>query len=601
MLLPWLLTSTLERHLLVLIAINVLLVSGLDLLIGYTGLLSLAHAGFWGIGAYTSALLMRGDLPFLATLPSAGLVASACGLFLGYPALKLRGHYFVVVTFISGIILTILMNVLGGVTRGPLGLPGIPFAEIEIPGLFSHRFNPFRDKLGYYYLVLAFTLLALFVKERLVRSPFGRALVAIREDEDLAQTVGIRTHRYKVLIFALSAGLAGIAGSLYAHYVTYISPESFTFRESFDLFVMNLVGGAGSTAGPVLGPVFLTLLGEVTRQFHPAVSEIAFGVILIATIAFLPGGLVGGLRRLSSRIARPAPRATSPEPAHERPSTPTAPALRREGLLDPSADDEVILRVERLVKDFGGFRAVAGVSFAVRRGEITGLVGPNGAGKTTIFHLITGFLLPTAGEIVFRDQVITKLPPQERARLGLVRTFQSTKIFSRLTVEENVRIGCHLYGPRSSHDRRARAAEVDERVQEILEFTGLCGSRGKIAADLPYGEGRTLEIAVALGADPELLLLDEPFAGMNPAEAERCMELIHGLRGAGRTILLVDHHMDTLIRHCDRLIVLHHGEKLAEGLPEEIKDDPQVIEVYLGSAAGLRPQRPRGGATHEPA
>ena len=596
--LPHVFDTTLERHLLVLIAMNVALVASLDLLIGYTGLLSLAHAGFLGIGAYTSALLVKAGFPFLGALLLAGGVAWACGLVLGYPALRLRGHYFVVVTFISGIVITILMNVLSGLTRGPHGIPGIPFASLEIPGLFAYTFNPFRDKLGYYYLVLALALLVLGVKERLVRSRFGEALIAIREDEDLAQAVGVRTHRYKVAVFALSTGIAGMVGSLFAHYVTFISPESFTFRESFDLFVMNLVGGAGSTLGPILGPAFLTLLNELTRQVHPAVSEILFGVLLILTVAFLPQGLVGGLRGLRARLrpeGRPAevpsaPPVPAPAPAKAEPNPATL--SRPESGLDflrspaqpPSGDrGTALLRVERVIKDFGGFRAVAGVSFDVRRGEIVGLVGPNGAGKTTLFNVITGFLRPTSGRVLFEGREITRWAPHERARLGIVRTFQNTKVFPRLTVEQNVRIGCHLH-----------PQDAERRTEAILGLCGLSGSRHKAAADLPYGEQRVLEIAIALGAGPKLLLLDEPFAGMNPAEAERCMGLLHRLRELGITVLIVDHHMETLVRHCDRLVVLHHGEKLVEGKPDEVKDDPRVIEVYLGRSRRRSRERAEG-------
>jgi len=246
-----------------------------------------------------------------------------------------------------------------------------------------------------------------------------------------------------------------------------------------------------------------------------------------------------------------------------------------------------ILEVAHLTKFFGGFRAVADLSFAVEDGEILGLVGPNGAGKTTTFHLITGFLTPTAGRIRFRGEDITDRPPYERAQRGLVRTFQNTTVFATLTVEDNIRIGCFRQLPRGIRPTLFGLSPAEEtalrtRVDELIAFTGLEPYRHTVAEDLSYGDQRTLEVAIALGAGPRLLLLDEPFAGMSRAEADRCMTLIHRTRAQGVTVLLVDHHMDTLMRHCHRLVVMHHGEKLAEGSPEAIRADAKVIATYLG-------------------
>lgn len=299
---PFVFPTIAQRHLLVLIAINVILVASLDLLMGTAGLLSLGHAGFMGIGAYASALLViHYRLPFLLALAAAAVAGGTAGLFIGYPSLRLRHHYFVLVTFIFGIILTLLFTSLVGITRGPMGLPGIPFATIGVPGVGHHTFNTFQSKVDYYYLVLGVVALVLWLRGRLVRGRLGSALIAIREEENLAMAVGIHTHRYKVLVFVISTAIAGAAGSLYAHYATFISPEVFTFVDSFNLFVMNMIGGAGTPAGPVVGPLLLTIVRDALRNISPVAAEIAFGVFLIAAIAFLPVGLMGALRQSALR------------------------------------------------------------------------------------------------------------------------------------------------------------------------------------------------------------------------------------------------------------------------------------------------------------
>lgn len=292
---PHVLTGVAAQHLLVMITINVILVVSLDLLVGGAGLISLGHAAFMGVGAYASALLVRSGWPFLGGLLAAIVFAAVAGLLVGVPALRLRGHYFSVVTFIVGIIATILMTNLVDLTRGPMGLPGIPFAKLQLFG-WEYTFRSMVFKTGFYYMALFFALLTLLVRWRLARSRFGRALAAIRGDENLAESVGIPTYRVKLTAFVLAAGVAGLAGSLYAHYAAFISPDSFTFVHSFDLFVMNLVGGAGTFLGPIVGPVFLTVADNGLRSLSPALSHVIYGVLLIAVIVALPNGIVGGVK-----------------------------------------------------------------------------------------------------------------------------------------------------------------------------------------------------------------------------------------------------------------------------------------------------------------
>jgi branched-chain amino acid transport system permease protein len=287
---------------LVLVGIDLILVVSLDLLVGYTGLLSLAHAGFMGIGAYTSAILAtRYGTPFPLALGSAFVAAAAGGALVAYPSVRLRGHSFVVMTFVAGLILATLFNDLDGITRGPMGIPGIPAPTLSIPGEFSITL---ADNVSYYYLVLSGLLLLMGVKWRLVHSRFGRALQAIRSNEELARSVGVRTSRYKIGVFAISAGFAGLAGSLYAHRLSFIGPDTFTCVESFNLFVMNFVGGAGTMVGPVLGTLFLSYFKELARDFSPVLGELSFGVLLLLTIGFMPAGMVGAWRSRRGRWRR---------------------------------------------------------------------------------------------------------------------------------------------------------------------------------------------------------------------------------------------------------------------------------------------------------
>lgn len=294
---PHVFTGLAARHLLVLIGINIVLVASLDLLIGGAGLLSLGHAAFMGVGAYASALVVKAGQPFPVGLAAAIVAAALAGLVVGLPALRLKGHYFSVVTFIVGIIVTILMTNMVDLTRGPMGLTGIPFVKIKLFGL-EHTFKTIVFKVGYYYLVLAFAALVLLLRWRIGRSRFGRALTAIKGDENLAESIGIATYRVKVTAFALAAAIAGVAGSLYAHYTAFISPDSFTFIHSFDLFVMNLLGGAGTVIGPIVGPVFLTVLSSGLKGLSPALAQVVHGVVLIVVIVALPTGIAGGLKRL---------------------------------------------------------------------------------------------------------------------------------------------------------------------------------------------------------------------------------------------------------------------------------------------------------------
>jgi branched-chain amino acid transport system permease protein len=289
--LPLFFKSNFIQHLLVIIGINVILVLSLDMILGHAGLVSLGHAGFMGIGAYTCVLLvMKCKMPFLLGLLCGTGFAGLLGALIGYPSLRLRGHYFVIVTFICGIIFTLFFTNLVDITKGPMGIPGIPPARI---GMGEGGSMIFKSKIAYYYLVLLFIFLTVYVKYRLYHSKMGKALLAIREDEDLGKSLGMNTHAYKVGVFVISTAFAGLAGGLYAHYIRFIGPDSFTMLHSFYLFVMNLIGGSGTIAGPIIGSLLLTVIDELSQLLQPALARILFGIFLILVILYMPKGIMG--------------------------------------------------------------------------------------------------------------------------------------------------------------------------------------------------------------------------------------------------------------------------------------------------------------------
>jgi ABC-type branched-subunit amino acid transport system ATPase component/ABC-type branched-subunit amino acid transport system permease subunit len=567
--LPFWLANAYHLHVTIMAGIFTILALSLNLLLGYTGQLSLGHAAFFGIGAYTSALLaLKLDWPFWLGLVSAAAAAGLAGWAIGRLALKVRGAYFVLVTIsFAGVISLVSVNWME-LTNGPLGLPGVPAPEL--PGL------SFRTKSAYYYLVLAAAAGAYLLCHRLVHSRLGRAFLALRENEPLAESVGVDPTRTLVLAAVVSAAMAGVAGSLYAHYVRFVSPEVFLFSYTVTMVIMVVAGGKGTLAGPVVGAVLFTALPEVLREAMSWQWQmLAYGVLLVLLVFFLPrgivssfgGGLGGPLRGL-----------------------PPDAGLRGQGRRSDRDASATALVVEDLAVEFGGVVALSGVSFTVRPGTITSLIGPNGAGKTTAFNAITGYLRPRRGRVTFGDARVMGRRPCDIARRGVVRTFQKTSVFPTLSVLDNVLIGLHLRGRAglAAILAGARAVRAEETVlrheaEAIIAFVGLEPRRGAVASRLPYGEQRLVELAVALAAQPRVLLLDEPAAGMTGGEKERLVELIRRVREQGVTVFVVEHDMRLVMGVSDTVIVLNHGRVIAEGPPATIQAHPEVIRAYLGS------------------
>jgi branched-chain amino acid transport system permease protein len=579
--LPWVVAGRLSLSIFLFIGLSSLLALGLTLLGGGAGQVSLGQAAFYGLGAYVSALttLRAGLSPWLA-LPLAGAAAGAVAFLLGAPILTLRGHYLVLGTLGLNIVADVVFRNLRPLTGGPTGLTGIPpfrLGEMVLAG----------DRV-YYFAVWGLVLAALWLGGNLMDSRIGRALAALRASEVAAGTLGIDPARYKARVFALSAALAGVAGSLYVHYLSFVSPSPFTFEFSIAVLVMCVVGGIGHLPGAVVGAGLVTLLREALRDILPrffrggASAEyeiVVFGLLLAGVVIYAPGGAWPYLLRALGLRPEGAG-AASWTGAAAAADTPRPASMAARG-------DHALLVVEGLHKRFGGLVAVTNLSFAVGRGEIYAMIGPNGAGKTTAFNLISGVLRAAGGTVSLDGARIDRLPAYRIAALGVARTFQTPRLFPDLTVLDNVLIGMHRHlraGFVSAMLRLSRREELRAREQAlaVLRRVHLADQAAHSAGSLPLGRQRLLELARALATRPRLLLLDEPASGLSAAERGELAALIRDIRAAGVTVLLVEHDVRLVMDLADRVLVLNNGEAIAEGTPARVQADPRVIAAYLG-------------------
>jgi ABC-type branched-subunit amino acid transport system ATPase component/ABC-type branched-subunit amino acid transport system permease subunit len=555
------------------IGIGAIVALGLVLLTGIGGLTSFGQAAFMGIGAYATAWMTTvvGASPWLGLLFALAATGLAAGV-IGAITLRLGGHFLPLSTIAWGIaIYSVFANIPGlGQHDGIANIPPIAIAG------FSLAANE-----AIYYLIWIILGLSMVLVTNLLDSREGRAVRSLRGGQTMMGSVGVSLFRQRLVIFVIAALLAGVAGWLYAHMSRFVSPSPFEVRPGIEYLLMALTGGALSVWGAVIGATLITLLKNAIQDLLPYLSKnagqlevVAFSVLLILILQFARGGAMSLVHRFL-----PA--------AGHRTRAPGAGRLPRR--VHPQAGSE-LLHVDGLTKRFGGLVAVNGVSFSMRVGEILALIGPNGAGKSTLFNLITGVLSADEGAVRFLGRDVTGLSPRKIAAAGLGRTFQHVKLRPSMTVLDNVLLGTYLrtragfVAGTFRLDRTEEAQSVAEAMAQLARV-GLAGKADDLAGNLPLGNQRVLEVARALAADPSLIILDEPAAGLRKPEKDALAALLRQLRQEGVSILLVEHDMDFVMGLVDRIVVMEFGSKLMEGSPEEVRASPKVQEAYLGGVA----------------
>jgi branched-chain amino acid transport system permease protein len=578
---------------------------GFDILFGFTGLLSFGQSAFFGTGGMVAAYLLTiVNFPYVMAALVIGMIAAGIvGYLVGLIALRRTGIYFAMITVaIAEVFFFVEFNPLSAYTGGENGLPGVP-----PPGLYLGFTNIRFDSDALLYVFLAFWyFVGMVIALRIVRSPIGAVLRAIRDNPVRAAAVGHNIHGYKLTAFVVAAAYAGFAGGLLGVMQGFMPPDAFMFDTSGQLVMQTAIGGAGTLFGPLVGAtVWLYLSDFLQTTLHLGASwKLVLGVIFVLLVCFLRRGLIGGIADLYGLVAgtrkkaRPVQDAPTASVAAEEEQKAATERLTRQPAIAamPARHRETdrrigpILQANGLTKHYGGLTANRDIDFAVNHGELRGIIGPNGAGKTTFFKMLTCEVPPTSGQILFEGRDITGMTVTDVCQLGLTKSYQINQLFNRLTVRENLTIAAlaELRGKfRLDLFKSLKSLPgLDELVGHTLELVDLAERADTPVSDIAYGEKRRLEVGLALATSPSLLLLDEPLAGMSPRERVETVQLIKSI-ARGRTMIIIDHDMDSLFELVERVTVLQEGRVLVEGTPDEIKGNSKVQEAYLGGVHGV--------------
>jgi len=570
-------------HILILVIMYAILVQSLNLIMGYVGVISMGHAVFSGIGAYTAAILsIHLGSNFLIGLAVGFVFSGLVGALLALPSLRVRDEYLIVFTVGFQMVVFEFMLTARGITQGQGGIPGIPPAELL--GISFHtplRFLPLLAVMG---------LICFAIAWRVTHSPFGRVLKAIREDESACRALGKNTLFFKVLVFGLSGGLAALTGSLMAHYISFISPFSFTIEVSVFIIVMVVLGGEANFWGPIMGAAILMGITEALRfvpgasNYIDAAREIFYGLILMFLMIFRPQGILPEYSKRSKKILIPKELLSRENGAADPDGIKRTPGRFQE------ENPEPILEIQGLSKSFGGLQAVAEASLKLFPGDITGLIGPNGCGKTTLFNMANGFMEPDQGAVYVRGKAVTGLAPYKLVTEGLVRSWQDVRVFKEMTVLDNVmvarpnQIGENLFLLFLRPGRVAREERENYRAAlEYLQLVGLLDKAGQLAGSLSNAEQKLVAIARLLATECPILFLDEPTAALDIDSVERVIQLIQEIAfRKDKTILLVEHNLDVVRGLVKKAYFMSEGKILAEGEPAKLMADPKLAEVYFG-------------------